>query len=114
VVLYGSAARGEDGITSDIDLFVVAKDISEVAGLIRAFKFRKKIQPVIKTAVEALEMEGLERVFWQRLIAALPFGRKKMGLEYDDCLKRGKIKPSFHVRPGVNLLHSQARFIVAS
>lgn len=63
VVLYGSAARGEDGMKSDIDLFVVAKDVGELAKAIHSLKVKRKIQPVIKTAVELSDMEGPDKVF---------------------------------------------------
>lgn len=79
VVLYGSAARGEDGIKSDIDLFIVAKDTSEVARVISALKYKKKVQSVIKTAVEASEMEGSEKVFLAEINSGIILWEEKDG-----------------------------------
>lgn len=79
VVLYGSAARGEDGVKSDIDLFIVAKDTEEVARVIRALKFKRKVQPVIKTAVEVSEMEGTEKVFLAEVNSGIILWEEKDG-----------------------------------
>ena len=79
VVLYGSTARGEDGARSDIDLFIVAKDVGEVAHVISALKFKKKLQPVIKTAVEVSEMEGPEKVFLAEVKSGIVLWEEKDG-----------------------------------
>ncbi|MFH0754209.1 MAG: nucleotidyltransferase domain-containing protein [Candidatus Omnitrophota bacterium] len=79
VVLYGSAARGEDGIKSDIDLFIVAKDTSEVTRIINDLKFKRKLQPVIKTAVEVSEMEGPEKVFLAEVNSGIILWEEKDG-----------------------------------
>ena len=79
VILYGSAARGEDGVKSDIDLFIVAKDTGEVARVISALKLKKKVQPVIKTAVEVSEMEGSERTFLAEVNSGIILWEEKDG-----------------------------------
>jgi len=57
IVLFGSAARGEDYADSDLDLLIVAKDPEAAQRSVSTFKSARKIQPVIKTSVQLSEME---------------------------------------------------------
>ncbi|MFH1369119.1 MAG: nucleotidyltransferase domain-containing protein [Elusimicrobiota bacterium] len=62
-VLFGSASRGEDTSTSDIDLFILCKDINEAKKTVATFNSKKKIQAVVKTQVEYSAMKGKDPVF---------------------------------------------------
>lgn len=62
-VLFGSAARGEDTSSSDIDLFLLSKDPAAAGKTIDSFKSGKTIKPVIKTQVEYSKMKDKEETF---------------------------------------------------
>ncbi|MEW6033348.1 MAG: nucleotidyltransferase domain-containing protein [Chloroflexota bacterium] len=68
IILYGSCAQGTDTSQSDLDLFIVADNREDVAGVVGEFSLPKgyedlHIQPVIKTPVELLQIGELERAF---------------------------------------------------
>jgi len=68
IVLYGSCARGEDVLKSDVDLFIISEDKEEAQRLIQSFRFLKgfehlKIEPVILSAMELLKSEKDDREF---------------------------------------------------
>ena len=67
VILYGSYARGENDPSSDIDIFIVAKDPESVKDVISGIKIKQKIQAVIKTASEIAEFESDEKIFMQEV-----------------------------------------------
>jgi len=67
VILFGSAARGEDGPGSDLDLFIAAKDVDEARRKVDGWKLKRKLQPVIKTAVDVASMEKGEAVFMREV-----------------------------------------------
>jgi DNA-binding transcriptional ArsR family regulator len=52
-VLFGSASRGEDRATSDIDLFVVARDVDKVGSHLAAFP---RIQGTVVTPTRHMQM----------------------------------------------------------
>jgi predicted nucleotidyltransferase len=68
IVLYGSCAQGIDTSESDVDLFVVSNNKDKVLEAINNFKFPRgfediRIQAIVKTPVELLEMKGPEQAF---------------------------------------------------
>jgi len=68
IILYGSCAQGTDNSRSDMDLFVVTNNKDSVMETLSNFKFPRgfediRIQAVIKTPVELLEMKGPEQAF---------------------------------------------------
>lgn len=52
IVLYGSAATGEDTEESDIDLLIITRDKVAVGKRIAKYTVRERIQPVIHTPQE--------------------------------------------------------------
>ena len=71
IVLFGSAARGEDYKDSDIDLLIIAKDLLIVQSVISAFKCKHKIQAVVKTAPQMEEFEEKEKEFINEINAGI-------------------------------------------
>ncbi|MFH1782529.1 MAG: nucleotidyltransferase domain-containing protein [Candidatus Omnitrophota bacterium] len=63
IILYGSYARGDNDLSSDIDLFIVAKDPEGVKEAVSSIKIKQKIQAVIKTSSELAELKDSEKVF---------------------------------------------------
>lgn len=67
IILYGSASRGEDSPESDVDLFIVTKDIEPVKDIIPGVKMKRKIQPVIKTPNELTDFQDKEKIFFEEV-----------------------------------------------
>jgi predicted nucleotidyltransferase len=63
VILYGSASRGEDDESSDIDLFILSHDPESVKRVIVMANIKRKIQPVIKTPVEFSAFKDKEKTY---------------------------------------------------
>ena len=68
VVLYGSCAQGTDTSESDLDLFIVANKRDKALETVNDFRFPKgfediRIQAVVKTPIELLEIDGPDRAF---------------------------------------------------
>ncbi|MBU4078490.1 nucleotidyltransferase domain-containing protein [Patescibacteria group bacterium] len=64
VIIFGSAARGENYIDSDIDLFVLAHDKQEV---VEIFSKIKSVQAIVKTPAELVSMEKKNPVLCQEI-----------------------------------------------
>lgn len=67
ITLYGSYSRGENDASSDIDLFILAKDPETTKDAISSIKTKQKIQAVIKTAAEMASFKESEKVFMQEV-----------------------------------------------
>lgn len=67
IVLYGSYARGENDLSSDIDLFILSKNPEATKDNISSIKTKQKIQAVIKTSSELTEFKESEKVFMQEV-----------------------------------------------
>ena len=68
IILYGSCAQGTDVSGSDIDLFIVTGHKDSVMEMLSSFKFPSgfediRIQAVVKTPVELLEIKGPDQAF---------------------------------------------------
>ncbi len=77
VVLYGSAARGEDTSDSDIDLFILAGDTRAVEDLLSSAKLKRKLQAVVRSPAELAEFRGREKTFMQEVERGITLWQKK-------------------------------------
>jgi len=73
VVLFGSCAHGEDIPDSDIDLFIMTNNTEKVRGIVEAHKVNKKIQAIIRTSLQFVEMEKKEPVFFEEINRGILF-----------------------------------------
>ncbi len=67
IILFGSAAQGRDLTESDFDLFIQTNEKREVQWLIRESKIGRKIQPVIKSFLELMELKKKDPVFYEEI-----------------------------------------------
>ena len=67
VVLFGSCAEGADTVNSDVDLFILASDRSEVTTAIRHCRFDRPLQPVVKNNQEMAAMKQEDLAFYTQL-----------------------------------------------
>ena len=66
-VLFGSCAQGEDTQESDIDIFIVSKEKEKIRKIIPENKRQRKIQVVVKTPQEFIELERKNPIFNQEI-----------------------------------------------
>ncbi|MEW5955967.1 MAG: nucleotidyltransferase domain-containing protein [Candidatus Micrarchaeota archaeon] len=67
VYLFGSAARGEDTETSDVDLLVIGRvERSKVARILGG-AMRERIKPVVMTALEYSRLSRTDPAFYERI-----------------------------------------------
>jgi predicted nucleotidyltransferase len=63
IILFGSAGRGEDVSTSDMDLLVISPDPEPAKRILASEKLKRKIQPVILTPLKWSEFKEKEKAF---------------------------------------------------
>ena len=69
VILFGSCARGEDTLNSDIDLFVLTEDeyIEEVRKIIYNYEIDREIKPIIVDTFQLISIQTDDKVFWDEV-----------------------------------------------
>jgi predicted nucleotidyltransferase len=67
IVLFGSASRGEDIYDSDIDLFVLTRNIEQVKEIVKKSALKNKIQLIIKMPVEFSELKKKDPYFYREI-----------------------------------------------
>ena len=77
VILYGSAGRGEDDSSSDMDLFVLSKDPQATQRILPSIKIRRRIQAVIKSPSELSDLKDRERVFFAEIDRGITLWEEK-------------------------------------
>jgi len=77
IVLFGSCAKGEDTEDSDIDLLVVSREKDRVRQLIPETKAKRKIQLLVKSPQEYIQLEIKEPVFFKELEQGIVLWQKE-------------------------------------
>jgi predicted nucleotidyltransferase len=77
VVLFGSVSKGEDYIESDIDLLIIAKEPRYVKDVVSKFRSKRKLQCVIKTMSEMLDVEKIDPVFLSEVNSGIVLWEEK-------------------------------------
>ncbi len=67
IVLFGSSARGEDSLKSDTDLCVITNNPQQVEGILKKNRSQRKLQVIIRSPVQFVEMEKRDPVFWSEV-----------------------------------------------
>lgn len=68
IILFGSAARGENNRQSDIDLLIVSRHLKgEVEELVQRLKLPKNLQLIVRDPVEFAEMERRDPNFFSEV-----------------------------------------------
>lgn len=71
IILYGSAARGEDAAESDLDLFVITQNPGKAGVIIKNFKSGRNIHAVLKTPSEMPDFSEKENVFHAEVLKGI-------------------------------------------
>ena len=71
IILFGSAARGEDGADSDYDLFIQTEEKESVEGIIAGYKRGRKIQVKQAGAVELAAIKKNDGVFYGEVMRGI-------------------------------------------
>ena len=77
IILFGSAARGEDTVDSDIDLFVITTDKDKAFKAIREFKTEREIKPVINTPTEYATSRKVDKAFYEEVAKGIVLFEKE-------------------------------------
>lgn len=67
LILFGSAAQGEDTSASDIDLFVISDQPDDVFSKIRTFKFERELKPIVRTPLEYATSQNKDKAFYEQV-----------------------------------------------
>lgn len=67
VILYGSCARGTDGVESDVDLFVLTDDKKAVEMQISEYGSRHRISPIILDSSEYSRLRGSDKSLYDEI-----------------------------------------------
>lgn len=68
IILFGSCARGEDTIESDIDLFVLTNKKENVNKTILQSTCKRTIQAVVVNTTEFMDLKEQDKGFYQEII----------------------------------------------
>lgn len=77
IVLYGSMARGEDTIESDIDLFIITDDKGKVHKAIREFEAQREVKPVLNTPIEYATSRKTDKAFYEEVAKGIVLFNKE-------------------------------------
>ena len=67
IILFGSAGRGEQTVSSDIDLFILTRKKADAQRVVAMVKSKCTMNAAIKTPQEWAEMEVREPEFYQEI-----------------------------------------------
>lgn len=67
IILYGSAAKGENTAESDIDIFIMTRYPEEAEKIIFKDKLREKMQYIIKTPTDFIKYKKNKPVFCKEI-----------------------------------------------
>jgi predicted nucleotidyltransferase len=70
IILFGSCARGEDTVESDVDLFIETSRKREVSDFIASFQrdFDREISPIILSPREFMSLKQKDRALYERIM----------------------------------------------
>jgi len=67
IILFGSASKGEQTSSSDIDLFILSRDKDKLRESLKKICAGSRLRAIIKTPVEWSEMEITEPEFYREI-----------------------------------------------
>ncbi|MDI6765246.1 MAG: nucleotidyltransferase domain-containing protein [Bacteroidota bacterium] len=67
IILFGSSSHGGDVNDSDIDLFIISHNREEIERLVKNHKSERKIQAIIRTDLQFIEMKHTDPVFYDQV-----------------------------------------------
>ena len=77
IILFGSSARGEDSQESDLDIFILARNADQANDLMKKYKNRRKLQPIIRALSGYADMEKKEPVFYEEINRGITLWERK-------------------------------------
>jgi len=77
IVLYGSSATGANHARSDIDLFILTRDIKKVKDIIYKSPLKEKLQHVITTPQDFIKLKKDNPVFYKEVSMGIVIHEKK-------------------------------------
>jgi len=77
IILFGSAACGEDRKESDLDLFVLSDDKQEAERIVSGANIGRKIQLVVKNFLEWTQVKKKDKFFYEEVRKGIVFWEEK-------------------------------------
>lgn len=77
IILYGSSAKGENTIESDIDTFIMTRNPGEVKRIIFKDKLREKIKYVIQTPNDFIKSKKGNLAFYKEVESGIVLWQEK-------------------------------------
>ncbi|MCK4235402.1 nucleotidyltransferase domain-containing protein [candidate division WOR-3 bacterium] len=77
IVLYGSAAKGENSVDSDIDLFILSRQKMKARNIIFKDPLREKIQYIITTPNDFAKLKKENHVFYKEILNGISLWEQK-------------------------------------
>lgn len=71
VVLYGSSAAGTNHAESDIDLFVLTRDVKKAKDIIYKSPFKEKLQHVVASPQDFIKLKKENPVFYKEVSSGI-------------------------------------------
>lgn len=77
IILYGSAATGANHAESDVDLFVLTRDVKKIKDIIYKSRLEKKLQHVIVTPQDFVKLKKNNPVFYKEIATGIILHEEK-------------------------------------
>ena len=76
IILFGSCARGEDVLDSDVDLLVVTEDTKTVKDLVPKKIGERKLKPIIIKPSQLIQMKEKDNAFYNEVHEGIALWRR--------------------------------------
>lgn len=77
IVLYGSSATGANHVGSDIDLFILTRDIKKASDIVYKSHLKEKLQHVITTPQDFIKLKKGNPVFYKEVSSGIILHEEK-------------------------------------
>jgi predicted nucleotidyltransferase len=77
IVLYGSSAGGTNHAESDIDLFVLTRDVKKVKDIVYKSSLKQKLQHVVTTPQDLIKLKKDNPVFYKEVSSGIVLHEEK-------------------------------------
>jgi predicted nucleotidyltransferase len=77
IVLYGSSATGANHAGSDIDLFILTRDVKKAKDIVYKNPLKERLQPVIITPQDFVKLKKDNPVFYKEVFSGIVIHEEK-------------------------------------
>jgi len=77
IILYGSSAKGENHAESDIDLFILARDVKKVKNIVYKSSLKGRLQYIVATPQDFVKLKKENPVFCKEVSGGIILHEEK-------------------------------------